>query len=141
MWIDNIRINMHVYIYIYIYIYNIHANRFLKHYFNIISTALQNIQLQVKLLPRMQEKAPFLKFVSWGACPRPLERRAQLRRPQIYRFSVTIGWHVCILLLLLFYLYSYTYIKYHFSFYTILVVEIYLFFASHLYHLCMKYLK
>ena len=39
--------------------------------FNIIPTALQNVQLQVKLLPRMQEKAPFSTIfeIFLGACP------------------------------------------------------------------------
>ena len=34
-------------------------------------TALQNLQLQVKLVPRMQEKAQFFEIFMEGACPRP----------------------------------------------------------------------
>ena len=39
--------------------------------FNIIPTALQNVQLLVKLLSRMQEKPPFSNLFDFflGACP------------------------------------------------------------------------
>ena len=49
--------------------------------YNIIPTALQNIQLQVKLLPRMHH---FRIFLFW----------AMHQTPLIYRFSVRIGGHV-----------------------------------------------
>ena len=37
--------------------------------FNIIPTTLQNVQLQVKLLPRMQENAPLKKKLFMGGIP------------------------------------------------------------------------
>ena len=52
------------------------------------STALQNVQLQVKLLPRMQ-KSPFKKIMD---ATRPPKRCARLCRTGIYRLSVrTVG--------------------------------------------------
>ena len=58
----------------------------------IIPTVFQNVQLQVRLIPRMQENEPFstIKNVHGGGMPpgaQTLELRARLRGARIYRFS------------------------------------------------------